>query len=241
MSMILKNIPIVDSQLKDSTVLWRYLDAAKFLDLIHTQKLFFTRGDQFEDKFEGAFTDSIKKAIEKSYKDNQIDFTYAEFKKRLRERVFLNCWCASSDDIMAMWNIYGRSPTALAITTTVAKLRNSISNIGHGVTIKKVSYIKHWRDPKLDTKPYSNVFAYKVKAYAFEKEVRVIIDRFHEEFDSEISETSMRVSIPLDKLLRSIVVAPEAPEWFLDLIKDVTTKYGVRAPVRRSKLALPPL
>ena len=207
------------------------------------ETLFFARGDQFEDKFEGAFTKSIKQAIEQSYAINKIDFTYDEFKKRLRERVFLNCWHASLDDSVAMWSIYGRSAAALAITTTVGQLRDTIeaSRIPHNLAIVKVGYVKHWRDPKLKINPYSNVFAYKVKAYEFEKEVRVIIDRFDEEFDSEITDTGMRVQISLDKLLRSIVVAPEAPPWFLSLVEGVAAKYGVEAQVKRSKLAFDPI
>jgi hypothetical protein len=233
----------VDAALKDSQVLRRYLDVAKFLDLLHNQTLFFVRGDQFEDKFEGAFTKSIKQAIEQSYKINEIEFSYDEFKKRLRERVFLNCWHANADDSMAMWSIYGRSATAVAITTTVAQLRDTIQelHLPHHVSIARVRYVKHWRDPKLRINPYSNVFAYKVKAYDFEKEVRVIVDRFHDEFDATIEESGMPIKVSLCKLLRSIVVAPEAAPWFLELVRGVTQKYGVKAPVRRSKLASAPL
>lgn len=243
MVVLIKGKPRVDTALKENFVLWRYIDAAKFIDLVHNRTLFFARGDQFEDKFEGAFTKSIKQAIEQSYEINRIDFTFDEFKKRLRERVFLNCWHASPDDSMAMWSIYGRSTTALAITTTVGQLRDTIEavSIPHNLAIAKVRYVKHWRDPKLKINPYSNVFAYKVKAYEFEKEVRVIIDRFHEEFDAEITDTGMRVQISLDKLLRSVVIAPEAPPWFLGLIEGVAIKYGVGAPVRRSKLAFDPV
>ena len=243
MIVFIKGKPRVDAALKDTQVLRRYLDAAKFLDLLHSQTLFFARGDQFEDKFEGAFTKSIKQAIEQSYKINKINFSYDEFKQRLRERVFLNCWHASADDSMAMWSIYGRSATAVAITTTVAQLRNTIEELRlpYHLSIARVRYVKHWRDPKLRINPYSNVFAYKVKAYDFEKEVRVIIDRFHDEFDATIAESGMPIKVSLRKLLRSIVVAPEAPPWFLELVRGVTQKYGVKAPVRRSKLASAPV
>lgn len=244
MTSFIRGKPHLDTTLKDTQVLRRYLDAAKFLDLLHNQTLFFARGDQFEDKFEGAFTKSIKHAIEKSYAINKIDFSYEKFKRKLRERVFLNCWHASADDSMAMWSIYGRSNTAVAITTTVAQLRNVISelHLPYHVSISRVQYVKHWHDPKLQINPYSNVFAYKVKAYEFEKEVRIIIDRFHDELDSRISEMGMPIKVPLSQLLRSIVIAPEAPIWFLDLIKNVTAKkYNVRIPVRRSRLAMTPL
>ena len=102
MIVLVKGKVRVDAALRDTQVLRRYLDAAKFLDLLHSQTLFFARGDQFEDKFEGAFTQSIKKAIEQSYEINNIEFSYGEFKQRLRERVFLNCWHANANDSMAM-------------------------------------------------------------------------------------------------------------------------------------------
>lgn len=233
----------VSQNLSDRTVLWRYLDAAKFLHLLHTQTLFFARGDQFEDKYEGAFTRSIKHAIESSYQNNEIAFSYDEFKKRLRERVFINCWRKSSNDSMAMWNLYGRSSAAVAITTTVGQLRNAIdeAKLHPRVSITEVEYVKHWRDPQLKISPYSNVFAYKLVAYDFEQEVRVLIDRFDEEFDSPVPETGMPVGISLKTLLRSIVVSPEAEPWFLELVEGVVKKYDVAVSVHRSKLAFEPV
>lgn len=240
---LLKGEPRLSAGLEEKDVLWRYLDAAKLLDFLHSQTLFACRGDQFSDKFEGAFTESLKHAIEKSYEDNNINFTYEEFKQRIRERVFVNCWHRSYDDSMAMWSIYGSSECSVAITTTVGKLRQTLreQRLPHLVSIERVEYVKHWRDPKLDISPYSRVFAYKTKAYEFEKEVRVLIDRSVDEFDTDIPEIGMPIKVSLQTLLRSIVIAPEAPPWFEKLIREVAAKYGVTAHVRRSKLASEPV
>lgn len=242
MAVIFKGVPSIGKGLTEDTVLWRYLDAAKFLDLLHNRTLFFCRGDQFADKYEGAFTESIKHAIEEAFRKNQINSSVAEFKSQLRQRVFVNCWHASSDDSMAMWGLYGKSSAAVAITTTVGRLRDSIkvANLQYAINIAKVEYVKHWRDPELIFKPYSNVFAYKLKAYEFEKEVRVIIDRFHEDFDANDLPGGMSAHVPLQTLLRSIVVSPEAAPWFVNLMGDVVRKYEVSAPVHRSKLAFDP-
>ena len=51
----------------------------------------------------------------------------------------------------------------------------------------------------------------------------------------------MRVPIKVNELLRSVVVGPEAPPWFVDLVQDVASKYLVTVPVRRSKLAFDPV
>jgi hypothetical protein len=92
------------------------------------------------DKFEGAFTRSLRSAIRNSYEENEIDFTYEEFKKRLRERIYVNCWHRGPDDNMAMWTIYGGSSPSVAITTTLGKLKQALSDadLPHFVSIRKV-------------------------------------------------------------------------------------------------------
>lgn len=235
--------PRVSPELDDQDVLWRYLEAAKFLDFLHHQTLFFTRGDRFEDKFEGAFTKSLKHSIERSYKDNNIDYTFDQFRRRLRERVFVNCWHRGQDDSMAMWQIYGKSSCSLALTTTVGQLRQSLEeqDLRYELAIEKVQYVKHWDDPELDIAPYSRVFAYKTNPYEYENEVRVLIDRFHGEFDSGMPEDGMPIKVAHKTLLRSIVIAPEAPAWFESLIREVAQRYGITVSVSRSMLASKPL
>jgi len=243
MKVRVKGKPIMDEKLSKSVILWRYLDSAKFFDFVLNRTLFFCRGDQFQDKFEGSFTTPVKNAIQKSYHINKIDFSYEKFKKRLRERVFLNCWHNSRDDSMAMWLLYGKANCSVAITTTVGKLTNEFNRVKlpYFISIKKVEYVRHWEGPELNIKPYSNVFAYKAKAYDFEKEVRIIIDRFDDEFNNEIEDRGLAISIDPNNVLRSIVVSPEAPEWFVKLVRLMTEKNNITTPVRRSKLALEPI
>lgn len=101
--------------------------------------------------------------------------------------------------------------------------------------------MKHWRDPILDIAPYSRVFAYKTKAYEFEKEVRILIDRFSSEFDTIMPDGGMPIRVDHKTLLRSVVIAPESPVWFEILVQEVSKHYGILAPVRRSKLATEPI
>lgn len=244
---------LVDDGLQDKNVLRRYFDTAKFVLLLQTKSLFFCRADLLQDKFEGAFTRSIKELIDSAFGSNNISSTAEEFKKSLRERIFLNCWSLGLDDNMAMWKMYGGHDYAVAITTTVGQLREAIESyldsnkkkrsyheLG-GFMIKPVQYVKHWRDPKLDINPYSNIFRYKVTAYEFEQEVRVILDRYHETVDQAPTDNGVSIGIDLNKFLRSVVISPDAPDWFHDLIRKLTEKYGVNVEVRRSMLSFDPL
>jgi hypothetical protein len=54
MNVVIRGKPLIGPDLQEGMVLWRYLDAAQFFDLAHSQSLFLSRGDQFADKFEEA-------------------------------------------------------------------------------------------------------------------------------------------------------------------------------------------
>ena len=129
-------------ELSKSIILWRYLDLAKFIDLLQNSSLFLARVDKFQDKFEGSFTQSVKKLIERNYKENDIDFTYDKFKTGLKKGIFINCWHQGTKENMAMWHLYGKSSNAIAITTTVGKLEKQIEshNSNGKISIRKVEY-----------------------------------------------------------------------------------------------------
>jgi hypothetical protein len=229
--------------LRRDTVLWRYLDAAKLFDFFENSTLFFCRADHFSDKFEGAFTPSLRAQISEAHARGEIDYDYEQFKRRMRESVFINCWHRNQDDSAAMWALYGKSECAVALTTTVGQLADTVEHIAeHKISIARVEYVKHWSDPKLDVSPdYTRIFAYKTKAYEYEKEVRVIIDRTRDAATTDLRQPGIVVPNDADRLLRTIVIAPDAPPWFENLVRQSAQRYGVRAPVRRSKLATDPI
>lgn len=234
---------IADPGLHKSIVLWRYMDLAKFIYLRESKSLRLSRTDKFSDKFEGSFTPSLKLLIQKAYDDNKINMTYAEFKDKLRERVYINCWCNSKSDSMAMWQLYGQSNHAVAVTTTVSRIRNAIVGSSYPLNtyIKKVNYIDHRDDPDIEIEPYSNIFSYKQNAYDYEKEVRVLLDIFHKTFNEPKMSESISMPLQLENFLSGVVIAPHAPEWFSILVKNIMNKYKLDVPIKPSKLSFDPV
>ncbi len=233
-------------RLQRSTVLWRYLDAAKLFDFFENATLFFCRADHFSDKFEGAFTPTLRDQISASHARGEIDYNYEQFKRRMRQSVYINCWHRNQDDSAAMWALYGKSDCAVALTTTVGQLSDTLreADTEHEAWIARVEYVKHWSDPKLDiAADYARIFAYKTKAYEYEKEVRVIIDHTAGPHAATCGEPDAGLLIRVDamRLLRSILIAPDAPPWFEKLVRQSALRYGIRAPVRRSRLAADPI
>jgi hypothetical protein len=234
---------LADSSLADSDVLRRYLDVPRFISFQKTQSLYLCRSDLFPDKFEGSFTLTVKEAISNSYKKNRIKYTYEKFKRKLREGVFLNCWAHGVDDNMALWWLYGKTNDCVAITTTVARLKNALRQFdGEGqLFLRKVEYIKHWRDPDIEVKPYSNVFKYKAVGYSFENEVRIILDRFASTYEAPTKDEGIILPVDAQSFLHSIVVSPECSPWFKTIIEDILQRYDLSCPVRNSSMAKEPI
>ena len=135
---------------------------------------------------------------------------------------------------MALWKIYGGSKESVAITTTVERMISSAFNWMEFGRVKfiKVRYIDH--ASRLPNGVYTldeNVFALKHKAYFFEKEVRVVLTRPY-----NTTPCPVRLPVSINKTITKITVAPEAGEWFFNLVVDLTKKYNVSVPVKRSDL-----
>jgi hypothetical protein len=58
---------------------------------------------------------------------------------------------------------------------------------------------------------------------------------------STLLEPGILVLIDAVTPVRSIVIAPDAPPWFEKLVRQSAPRYGIEAPVRRSKLATDPI
>ena len=75
----------------------------------------------------------------------------------------------------------------------------------------------------------------------FRDEVRILLDRSVDEFDKPIREKGILIKIPHKDILKKIIVAPEAPDWFVTLISDVATKYKIKVPCCSSALSVQPI
>lgn len=227
-----------DPKLKGQTILRRYLDLPKLVDFLRTGELYLGQASRFDDRLEGTLPEGIRRTIRElsGYVAQNGDPT--EWENKNKDRSYLGCWTLGAKDNMALWKLYGRSAESVAITTTVEKLRMAAPQWARygKVNVKKVRYIDH--DGHIPNGAYAfdeGVFGFKHHAYAFEKEVRIVItcpmSKGYGEMRREI-----RVPVNVNSFLGSIVVAPEAGDWFFDLVADVARKYNVFKPVRRSAL-----
>lgn len=224
-----------DVDLKDGTLLRRYIDLPKYVDLLRTQSLYLRRADRFSDKFEGALTPSIRKAIDSARAGDSPSESADVFYRRCRMGTFVSCWTLGAKDNMALWQLYGGASTSLTVNTTVGRLTAACISWAEAVVIQKVKYIDHFEDPDMVIGRYTDPLQFKHEAYDFEREARVMLPR---QDNWENNPEGIQLRLPdLNSLITSVVVAPEAGKWFFELIQDITQRYGLKAPVRMSTLA----
>lgn len=225
-----------DVSLKTDMVLVRYLDLAKYIDLISTKTLYVASAVEFEDSLEGTLPEQIREMYENDPEVIKHVGTKSIIEKEQENRIKNNvsCWTKGPKDNMALWKIYGESKQSIAIITTLEKLIHStfLWRDITGVTFKEVTYIDH--SGRLPDGIYTlsyDTFGLKHEAYEFEKEVRMVVTR------SSLKEPSpIRLKINPNDIIEKIIISPEAGMWFFDLVKNVSKKYRITAPVEYSKL-----
>ncbi len=229
-----KAIITADPEIKTSSILRRYMDLPKLLDLLHSKKMYFRRADGFDDRLEGALFPSLRELIDEEYAKGNLEYDSNEFYRKGRENNYVSCWSIGAKDNMALWQLYGGVKSSVAITTTVKRIIENTFEWNRPVHLYKVKYIDHKNIKNYSIGAPRDVLQYKSYAYRYESELRMVTPS-HDKHEGSMGIRLQLKSI--DSLIRSIVLAPEADDAFVEAISDLCKRYGIKAPVRRSRLS----
>lgn len=121
------------------TVVWKYLDLSKFLDLLLSRKLFMSRSDKFEDQYEGTFSEPTFEEIRKISENNP---EFLDAYKTQRKNVVISSWHINEYESFAMWQIFTQNSEGLAIQSTIRRIQESlhlekqyVQHIGKSITL----------------------------------------------------------------------------------------------------------
>jgi len=229
----------IDDDLDEDQIIWRYMDLSKFISLLEKNALWLARADTFRDKHEGRFPEDMRKVIEKAYEDMEKNDNSKvkdadDFQDFLSKNTFINCWHKNFDENMVMWEIYGKDTNALAIQTTVEKLKENIdaSNMnGHSLILKEVKY--QYAEDTPGVLPYEECFFIKRPHFSFEDEVRVSLDTYSGINPTKKTPYGYYLPVFINGLIEKILIHPDSPDWFKEAIDSITMKYEIHAPVVR--------
>ncbi|CAA7389592.1 hypothetical protein [Chryseobacterium fistulae] len=236
----------------------RYLDLVKFLSLLQTKKIFFARLDTFEDKYEGTIPyltkfeykewyknfaqhrlldilkTSIEEHVEKEMKDEE------DARNQYRKLVCVSCWNKYNSESYALWKIYSDLSKGVMISSDIEKIVNAFKITKENIQISEVRYI----DFKTERMPMGNMnypIIHKNIHYDYEKEIRLIhtvnLDKgWIYDWKSEENEFGKYIDIDINELIDEIIISPNSPKWFFNLIENLCKTYNLKKIIRYSDL-----
>lgn len=189
----------------------RYMSLPKFLSMIVTRSIWFSRPDKFSDEYEGFAVINIEDATAKEIADS------------FRKMSFINCWNYFRRESFHMWHIYGGPDKyGIGVISTVQNVKDSIQDeyIKSRVEAYTIKYV-----PAYEIYDGLNgliVNTRKKEWYDYEEEVRFI------DYQGFVQDqTGEAVNIDVNLMIQQVILSPYVDDWFVAVIHDLLEKYGI--------------
>ena len=214
----------------NDTIVWKYLDLSKFLDMLLSQQLFMSRSDKFEDQYEGTFSEPTFEEIKKIAANNP---KFLDYYKSHREKVVISSWHINEYESFAMWQIFTKNNEGLAIQSTIGRLKKALQPEKRiEQYIGNVNYI----DYKKEYIPFDDTFfpfLFKRKSFQYEREVRIISDVSAQNIS--INE-GLKINVDLNQLIEKIYIHPKSENWYKKLVIELVSKLDFKIEIEKSDL-----
>jgi hypothetical protein len=225
-----QNNPNITLPENPDTIVWKYLDLSKFLDLLISRKLFMSRSDKFEDQYEGTFSEPTFEEIKKLAANNPEFLSYY---KSHREKVVVSSWHINEYESFAMWQIFTQNSEGLAIQSTIGRLQKALEvEKDFKQYIGEVNYI----DYKKEYIPFDDMFfpfLFKRKSFQYEREVRILADLSEQEI--KIND-GLKIDVDINQLIEKIYIHPKSENWYKKLVIELVDKLGFDFEIEKSDL-----
>ena len=213
-----------------ATVIWKYLDLSKFVDLLLYKKLFMSRSDKFEDQFEGTFSEPTFEEIRKLSVNNP---GFLDYYKTHREKVVVSSWHVNEYESYAMWQIFTQKNEGLAIQSTLGRLEKALAPESQFEQfIGEVNYI----DYKKEYIPFDNTFfpfLFKRKSFQYEREIRIISDLSGHNMTIG---NGVKIDVELHHLIEKIYIHPKSENWYKNLVIELVKRLGFDFSIEKSDM-----
>jgi hypothetical protein len=225
-----QNNPDIKLPSDPNTIVWKYLDLSKFLDLLLSKKLFMSRSDKFEDQFEGTFSEPTFEEINKLAKDKP---DFLDYYKSHREKVTISSWHINEYESFAMWQIFTQNSEGLAIQSTIGRLQKALEpEKNHLQYIGEVNYI----DYKKEYIPFDDLFfpfLFKRKSFQYEREVRILTDVT---LNNITINEGLKIDVNINALIERVYIHPKSENWYKNLVIQLVKKLNFDIEIEKSDL-----
>ncbi len=226
----------------DQTIIWRYMDFERFVNLLETGSLFFSRVDNLGDQHEGKVPKETIEAWRARIQtgqytegtledlDRHINFLHNEN----RRISMVNCWSICMEENFALWKIYSKNNLGVAIRTLVGNFKRCFDPAPEKINIGTVNYTK--RDNK-DLRISNTLFPIfnKIEFYHYETELRAYTQEYDEGYTPRYDK-GKHVRVDLKTLITDVRLAPGASNKHYKEISELLATHGIDAKILHSSI-----
>jgi hypothetical protein len=221
--------------------IWRFVNLPKFLDFVHTGSLYFGRLDKLEDPYEGLPPLSELKMLRSDATTKWMADLFAAMNQT---NIYVNSWYMSEHEPAAMWKLYAGVDAGIALCSTYARLAKAVEPSPHRI---EVGVVRYGQVSVNGTTTWEHAMC-KRHSFEHEREVRAVIPPAHMRFSSRKTtsgyiptvssrrKVGIKIPVRINDLVTEVVISPTSPPWFLDALVAVSGKFGLKVPIRQSKL-----
>ena len=178
-----------------------------------------------------------------------------DYRDSFLQNVSINCWHANNTENAEMWRVYLSSQEGIAIKSSIRRLKDAFNDNQEDVIyigdIKYNNYefdkininineylqdIEDLVDRKVNNNSeifnilseyYFPLIMSKRKEFAYGQEIRLVSPIRQSTKRKRVKDYGKLVEADLNILIDSIVVSPNATDWFLNLVKDTMKSYNL--------------
>jgi hypothetical protein len=243
--------------------IWRYLNFTQLMSIIQREKLWFSNILGFDDPYETAFPIKNEKFWDteprmanlplfspyihdpppETLEEERYTRTERELSdiKKILDYSYINCWNLSEHESAALWGEYTDDNQGLAIVTSVENIQNALKS-KQAIVYGNVEYIDY-ENEGIPEGVYSPLY-HKRRSFQYEQEYRLAYIDLPQIKSSDVKSNNPNnspqpghyVSVDIDGLISEIYISPTAEDWFMQLIKEVLSRYDIDCNIRKSDI-----
>jgi len=226
----------INHNMDENIPIWRYMEMSKFSLLVSRKKIWFSRGDLLGDEHEGTYPECMVKERESKWTNDEMKERIKRGSEEGRKHTYVSCWTMQDPESFAMWKIYTTNSKGIAIQSTIGRLANCFVRKSNdfferlNARIERVEYDLDEIKDKPEEDDFER-FQHKLKAYNYEKEVRVRLISIPTVEKPEIGrEHEVDLNVLFDKIYLSHRLGDGLERFVEDLLIECNMKKEIVKP-----------
>lgn len=242
------NKEIEKKTLHNRFIIWRYMDLWKFLDIIDNNRLYMTRLDRVEDKYEANYYNKfINSSIMSRSKKHNVNINSDEITKAMehnKKYIYMSCWTNMKTENYLLWKAYTNYTTGIVIKSNGGNLLKSINNSEkRKFLIKKIMYINTEKKDENEIfsdydihEDFSDLLFLKRDYFKHEQEYRMItyFDANTDSSNKNTKPSGLYIEIDPKILIKEVYVSPGSSDEFKKLVQLKVDKLKFGIEVKKS-------